>query len=137
MHGREVAPVSEHRVVFQVDTDGNWLARAPQIRGCHSYGRSLSEARKNIREAIGLFVESPDTIELIEEQQLPRTVRTAITTCHQARQQAASATESAIDVTTATARFLSKEIGLGTRDIGELLGISHQRVAQLLAQDAA
>ena len=63
--------------------------------------------------------------------------RAAINACHQARQQAANATESAIDATAATAHFLSREVGLGTRDIGELLGISHQRVAQLLADDAA
>lgn len=129
--------MTEHRVVFRVDTDGNWLVRAPEIAGCHSYGRSLSEARTNIREAIGLFVETTETVDLIEEHQLPRPVRSAIKTCRQARQQATAATESAIDATMATAQFLSQEIGLGTRDIGELLGISHQRVAQLLADDAA
>ena len=131
-----MASVSEHRVVFQLDADGNWLARAPQIQGCHSYGRSLSEARANIREAIGLFVHASDSVELIEEQRLPRTVRAAVQTCHRARQQAVSATESSINATAATAQYLSEEIGLGTRDIGELLGISHQRVAQLLADDA-
>jgi predicted RNase H-like HicB family nuclease len=135
--GKEVASVSEHRVVLEVDADGNWLAGASDIRGCHSYGRSLSEARKYIREAIALFVEESATIELAEEHRLPKRVRAAINACHQARRQAANATESAIDATAATAHFLSREVGLGTRDIGELLGISHQRVAQLLAGDAA
>ena len=129
--------MSEYRVVLQLDADGNWLARAPQIQGCHSYGRSLSEARTNIREAIGLFVDASTSVELIEEQRLPRAARSAIQTCHRARQQAASASESSIIATATTARYLSQEIGLGTRDIGELLGISHQRVAQLLTDDAA
>jgi len=135
--GKEVAQVSEHRVVFQVDADGNWLVRVPEIRGCHSYGRSLSEARSNIREAIGLFVDASGSVQLIEEQRLPRAVRSAIQTCHGARQQAATATESAIATTAAAAQYLNEEVGLGTRDIGELLGISHQRVAQLLTDDAA
>ena len=129
--------MNQHRVTFELDSDGNWLVRAPDITGCHSYGRSLSEARKNIREALSLFVEDQEDVLIIEAQRLPRVARTAVTACRRAREQAESASDIALESTSNTVRFLSKEVGLGIRDIGELLGISHQRVAQLLSDEAA
>ncbi len=129
--------MNQFRVVFEVEHDGNWLVRAPDIRGCHSYGRSLNEARNNIREALGLFVEGSSDIDLVEQRRLPRSARTAIQACLRARQDANTASDAAQRITAATARHLHQEIGLGVRDIGEILGISHQRVAQLLAGEAA
>jgi predicted RNase H-like HicB family nuclease len=129
--------MSEHRVIFEVDENGTWLVTASDIVGCHSYGRSLSEARSNIREALDLFVETGESICLIEDQRLPRATQAAITACRRARAEATKASEDALSATVSTARFLSEEVGLGTRDIGELLGISHQRVAQLLSDEAA
>ena len=129
--------MSQHRVLLEVDTDGTWLVRALDIQGCHSYGRSLSEARKNIREAIALFADDPDDIQLVEVHRLPRPVRTAVTACRRARQEAEAAGDVALRVTSSTAQLLSQEIGLGVRDIGEILGISYQRVAQLLSGETA
>ncbi len=129
--------MNHHRVIFEVDSDGNWLVRAPDIKGCHSYGRSLSEARKNIREALELFTEDRDSVYLIENQRLPRPVRSAVSACRRARREAETASDTAFEATATAARFLSKETGLGIRDIGELLGVSYQRVAQLLSDDAA
>lgn len=128
--------MSQHRVTFELDSDGNWLVRAPEILGCHSHGRSLSEARKNIREALLLFVEDPRDVLIIEAQRLPRVARAAVVACRRAREQAESASDVALESTSKAVRLLSKETGLGVRDIGELLGISHQRVAQLLSEQA-
>ena len=126
--------MSTHRVAFRLDDQGNWLVRATDIRGCHSYGRSLSEARNNIREAITLFVE-PGNIELIERLRLPRSARSAVTACLHARATAEAAEHNAVQATAAAARALSEVTGLGVRDIGELLGLSHQRISQLLSRE--
>jgi predicted RNase H-like HicB family nuclease len=40
------------RVVYQLDEAGVWYIRAADIPGCHSEGRSIEDARRNIREAI-------------------------------------------------------------------------------------
>ena len=127
--------MNRRRVIFELDDLGNWLARAADIKGCHSYGRSLSEAEKNIREAIRLFEDSP-VFEVEAEYRLPRVARSAVSACQRARAVADLARDNATQATGEAARALSG-IGLGVRDIGELLGISHQRVAQILSEDAA
>lgn len=129
--------MNEHRVTYELDADGNWLVRAPDIPGCHSYGRSLSEARKNMQEALSLFLEDHEAAAMIEVQRLPRAARDAVAACRRARKQAQIASDNAMESTSITVRFLNKEIGLGVRDIGELLGLSHQRIAQLLSDEAA
>lgn len=137
MLGGEVAALKTYRIVYQPDEEGNWLVRAPDIRGCHTYGRSLSEARTHIREALQLFVDDLADAELDEVRRLPRAARSAVDACVRARRLAVDAGDDAIRVTAAAARVLSDEFGLSTRDIGILLGVSHQRVSQLLAEGAA
>ena len=44
-------------IVIEPDDDG-FHAFAPALQGCHSFGASVEEAQKNIREAIELHVES-------------------------------------------------------------------------------
>jgi predicted RNase H-like HicB family nuclease len=45
--------VKTYRVLYELDESGHWIATVPRVKGCHSYGRSLSEARSRIREALG------------------------------------------------------------------------------------
>jgi len=46
------------RVIFEPEKDGGYHAYCPTLRGCHSYGDTLDEARKNIAEAIEAYLES-------------------------------------------------------------------------------
>jgi predicted RNase H-like HicB family nuclease len=49
------------KVVIQQDEDGRFNASCPELKGCHSYGNTVEEALKNIREAIELYIEDlPD-----------------------------------------------------------------------------
>jgi hypothetical protein len=70
-------------VVFEPDGAG-WHVFIPEVRGCRSHGRSIGEARKNIREALSLCDdEFPNaarlakTVEFIEEVQVPKAARRA------------------------------------------------------------
>ncbi len=45
------------KVVIQQDEDGRFNASCPELRGCYSYGDTIEEAKKNIREAIELYLE--------------------------------------------------------------------------------
>ena len=121
-----------YRVVIERDESGAWIARVPSVRGCHSYGRTLDQARRRLREALGLWVDDADSTELIEEIRLPAPVRTAISRFRTARRQAKRERDRAQLAMKAAAETLVQEVGLGLRDAGELLEISHQRVQQLV-----
>ena len=45
-------------VVFETDEDGWEVASCPTLPGCHSQGRTRSEALSNIREAIRGYLAS-------------------------------------------------------------------------------
>ena len=48
-------------VVFHEEEDGGYSASVPSLPGCFSQGDNFEEARKNITEAIDLFLrEEPD-----------------------------------------------------------------------------
>lgn len=70
MSGQGVLAMKKYRVVFQLDESGAWIATVPAVRGCHSYGRSLNEARERVREALALFV--PDAASTHRQFYLPR-----------------------------------------------------------------
>jgi predicted RNase H-like HicB family nuclease len=122
----------KYRVIFERAGSGAWLARVPSVRGCHTYGRTLDQARRRVREALGLWVSDAETAELIEDVRLPAHVRRAIGLSRAARQHAERERVKAHDATSETARILVEEVGLGLRDAGDLLGLSHQRVQQLV-----
>jgi hypothetical protein len=77
-------------------------------------------------------VDDADSAELVEEVRLPASVRNAITRSRTARRRAALERERARAVMKEAAEALVGDVGLGLRDAGELLDISHQRVQQLV-----
>src|ERR687897_3827623 len=78
----------KYRVIFERDSNGSWLARVPSVRGCHTHGRTLDQARRRIREALGLWVDDAETADLTEDIQLPQRVRGALSRSAVARKTA-------------------------------------------------
>ena len=122
-----------YRVAYELDESGAWVARVPSVRGCHTYGRTLDQARRRIREALALWVEDADTAELVEDVRLPKSARDAIRRSRASRRRADQERQLAQRITAEAARTLVEELHLGLRDAGELMGLSHQRVQQLIA----
>ncbi len=52
-----VRKVKEFDVIFQRDESGYIVALVPELPGCHTQGRTLSEAQCRIAEAIELYLE--------------------------------------------------------------------------------
>lgn len=121
-----------YRVVFERDDDGAWLARVPSVRGCHTYGRTIDQARRRIREALSLWIDGADDVELVEDVRLPARAKAAVARSRTQRGRAATQQRAARAATLEAARALVDDAGLGLRDTADLLGISHQRVQQLL-----
>jgi predicted RNase H-like HicB family nuclease len=47
----------EISAIIQRDTEGYYVARVAELRGCHTQARSLRELQPRIREAIELCLE--------------------------------------------------------------------------------
>jgi len=48
------------KVIFEPSDEGRFTVHVPALPGCISEGDTLDEARKNIREAIELYLETED-----------------------------------------------------------------------------
>lgn len=117
------------KVVFYPEPNGSgWNAEVPAVPGCLSCGRSLVEARRNIREALSLF-DAGQGATLEESVRLPASMRAAVRRYDRACQLAAKAEARYRIEGKAAAAALTQKLGL--RDAGELLGLSHQGVKNL------
>lgn len=103
-----------------------WLANVVGEPGAHTFGRSLAEAKRHAIEVVALWYElEPHQFDIDWDVRLGdlaapvKQARTAIAHAEadRARRDAA-------------VRAL-KDAGVSYRDIAELLGLSHQRVAQI------
>src|SRR5947209_19455644 len=67
-----------YKAVFERDESGAWIVRIPELRGCHTYGRTLDQARRRIREALSLWVDNAEDAVIEEEIRLPAAARQAL-----------------------------------------------------------
>ncbi len=85
------------------------------------------------REAIGLFLDARmDSFDVTIQPVLPPSVQADVDQARAARREAEELQREAARTTAHAARELVKRTKLTVREAGQILGISHQRVAQLL-----
>lgn len=123
----------KYRVEMEHDPAGSWLARVPAVPGCHTYGRTLEQARRRIREALGLWIDDVGKADLEFHLRLPADIRTKLRQTTAARERSARIQRETHDATVDTAKELTERFGLSRRDAAELLGLSYQRVQQLVS----
>jgi len=118
--------------VFERDRESDaWLVHIKGIEACHTYGRTLRQAESRIREALGAWLDrEPD--ELVITPEWPTELMRLASEVSQTRNAAEKASHEAAAKTARAARRLER-MGLSRRDTADVLGISHQRVQQLLA----
>jgi len=118
--------------VFERDRDSDaWLVHIDGIDGCHSYGRTLRQAESRIHEALGAWLDR-DPAELHITARWPAELTKLADQVSAARRNASDASRDAAAKTERAVRRLER-MGLSRRDAAEVLGMSHQRVQQLLA----
>lgn len=54
----KTAKIREFRVLIEQDEDGWYVLSVPDLPGCYTQAKTLEQARKRIREAITLALES-------------------------------------------------------------------------------
>ena len=118
--------------VYERDTESDaWLVHIKGIAGCQTYGRSLRQAEDRIRQALALWLDrDPDGLTITPEW--PSDLEGVAAEATQARSAASEAAQRAATTLARSAKRLD-HMGLSRRDAADILGISHQRVQQLLA----
>jgi predicted RNase H-like HicB family nuclease len=119
-----------YRAVYEREPDRRWTVRIPSVPGCHSYGRTIAQARERIREALGLFVDHAATAEIEDDVRLPKSIQRQVQAAKQLRERV---TREEREMVVAQRRAVSamRRLNLGHRDAGQLLGVSFQRAQQL------
>lgn len=108
-----------------------WVTECAEV-GSVSQVKSLDQVADDMREAIAYqtgLAEDGFDIEVVPV--LPASYQAAAEAAERQRKQAALAQREAADSVRAAARAL-QEAGLTLRDIGVVMGVSHQRAAQLV-----
>lgn len=120
--------IPRYKVVVRRDPEDSryWLANVVGEAGAHTFGRSLVEAKRHAVEMVALWFDAePDTFDIqwdVRLGDLASVVKRAhAAIAHVAEDQRLR--DEAVRALTGA--------GLSYRDIGELLGLSFQRVAQI------
>ena len=134
------ASVRTIRVLYELDETGAWNASSPDVSGCFTHGRSLRQTRSRMRDAIATCVdvlgsraeELGRKARFEEEIRLPAGLRAQIEQARALRDRVKALEREAMQTAAKAARAVTAA-HVSLRDAGELLGLSHERVNQLLS----
>jgi predicted RNase H-like HicB family nuclease len=126
-------------VRYAPDDNGTWLVEvlsSPDGKpiGVYTHGRTLAKAEANAREALAAWfdVEDEQVFELLPQIKLEAALISRAVEAKRRREELRVAEAEAAQLTTEVVVDLARK-GLSTRDIAYIVGISFQRVQQLLA----
>src|ERR1044072_1643471 len=124
--------MARYTVQYERDEDGVWVASVREVKGCHTQGRSIAQARTRIREALALFVKDAAKAELVDDIKMAGELRRQLVELAKAREAATREQEKAAALTRHLAKKLAAD--MSRRDVGEVLGLTGQRVQQFLGK---
>jgi predicted RNase H-like HicB family nuclease len=113
--------------------DGAWIVQfgEPDIS---TFGRSLATAKRRARSALAVFLEVHDladaNVEVIDEVALPTDIADEVDRLAAERSKVEAMRAGLVAATRRAATDLRRR-GFSTRDVGEILGVTGTRVAQL------
>jgi predicted RNase H-like HicB family nuclease len=112
-----------------------WAVTVPEVRGIHTQAKRLDSVEAMVREAIGLMLDVPeDSFEVNVHWHLLPEADEAVVRLGKARKEVEDARRAFNDAGVRAALVLVRDMGLTVRDAGRILGVSHQRVDQLIHQ---
>ena len=126
----------KHYTAIAERSDGWWAVTIEALPGVFTQARRLDQVADLAADAIGLWLEKdPKTIAVTVETRLPEDLQRAVDIARAAREAAERASIHAATSTTSAVASLSTS-GLSMRDTGIIIGVSYQRVGQLVEGSA-
>lgn len=123
--------MTTHLTAYATRSEGWWAISVPDVDGLFTQTRRLDQVPAMVRDALGLFpelgVDPSDTEISVVPTGDPRHVADEV---RELRVKAEYAQSKATEAMRSGAKSLQRD-GLSYRDIGTILGISHQRAQQL------
>lgn len=127
--------MSRPRYTVTASREGGWWELDVEgLENVFAQARRLDQAEDMARDVIAAMLDIPeDSFDIEIHPTIDRTLDEAIAFARAARQLAANAQEAARASTGSVAGHLHRH-GLPVRDIGKILGVSHQRAAKILKE---
>jgi predicted RNase H-like HicB family nuclease len=121
--------VKTYHVTYERDESGWWVASVRELRGCHTQGRTVDEARRRIVEAMELFIDNARSAKIVADLKLPAAAKKAIRAYSTLRKRAEQQERRAALAARRAVRVLrGGRLKMSARDAARVLGLSHQRV---------
>lgn len=123
-----------HVTLMRDPHDGkNWLAHAEEDERAHTFGRNLDEVKRMAVDAVSLWFDlNPEEFEIVWNVELPSGLEKDLEQLHVRREELAALSEDMYSLQRRLALRLVNDLELTYRDAADLLGLSYQRVAQLV-----
>lgn len=112
---------------------GWWIIQVPELDDRVTQARRLNEVERNVRELVAVWLDVPmDSFDVDVSVELPSAVERSLRSGRRLQSEARKSQEAAAAEVRAAATALVQEWGLSLSDTARALGISHQRVSQLI-----
>ncbi|HVX20168.1 MAG TPA: hypothetical protein VHB02_02350 [Acidimicrobiales bacterium] len=122
---------------FTLDPSGQWLVEVDELPQVHSFGRTLGKAREYLLDALALWLDEPvakvKAKVAFRSPTLPDDVQHTVAMALAEREIAEAAGRVAAELTQQASTELVNDARLSMRDAADILGLSHQRVQQLVS----
>jgi len=111
-----------------------WAIEIPEVpRGAYTQARRLGDVEHMARDLLSLIFEVPeDSFRVVVKPQLGPELDELVRRARRTRARAEDAARASAEASTVAVTSLLA-LGLSMREAGQLLGLSHQRVAQIAA----
>jgi predicted RNase H-like HicB family nuclease len=124
--------MAEHKVVYRRGAKGEWVASVEGVRRCRGRGKTLRQARQQLRAALARVVEDPYSIDFLEDVRLPPPARRLIRD-HWAARRRLEKEKARADAAASAALHSLLAIKLNVKDAADLLGLPPLKLQKLRA----
>jgi predicted RNase H-like HicB family nuclease len=122
--------MAEYHVTYTRGRAGGWRASVREARRCRGRGRTLRQARVELRRALAQTVADPYAIDFVEDVRLPGGARRLLG-AHWAARRKADQARAAADVATRRVLEALRGLAIDMKDASDLLGIPVARLAKI------